>query len=84
MVIPLDSKYSEITDDDLDAVLMEIKNQFPYDGESFISGHLRARGIQVQRWRMRESIYRVNPVNAALRWHQIIPRGIYKVLFHLK
>ena len=40
---------------------------------------LRQRGIYVQRWRVREAIVRVDPINRANRWGQRIVRRPYSV-----
>ena len=48
-------------------------------GERIIIGILRAKGISVQRWKVRESIHGVDPVNATIRWIQKHPRWIYSV-----
>ena len=45
-----------------------------------MTGILRAKGVSVQRWKIRESIHRVDPINAAIRWIiQKHPRWIYSV-----
>ena len=49
-------------------------------GKRIITGILRAKGVSVQRWKVNESIHRVDPINAAVRWIQKHPRWIYSVL----
>ena len=71
--------YSNIDDEALDVLVKSIKEEFPYDGEILIIGHLRARSVRVQRWRVRDAIHRTDPINVALRWHQQIPRRVYNV-----
>ena len=60
------SKYSDISDNDLDREICEIKLDHPNDGERLLIGHLAARGIIV-RVRVRVSIHRVDPENTIRR-----------------
>jgi hypothetical protein len=73
------SKYSDITDSDLDRELIEIKLDHPNDGERLLIGHLAARGIIVPRVRIRASIHRVDPENTRLRRSVTIRRRTYHV-----
>ena len=52
--------FSEISDQQLDNNVSQIANDFPFCGESMIKQLLRGKGIKVQRWRMRDSIHRVD------------------------
>ena len=61
-------KYSDINDEDLDRIIIEIKKNHPLPGERVIMGLIRSRGIHIPRARIRTSIHSVNPVNATLRW----------------
>ena len=61
------SKYSDISDNDLDREICEIKLDHPNDGERLLIGHLAARGIIVQRVRVHVSIHHVDPENKAVR-----------------
>ena len=60
-------QFSVLSDTDLDALIVEILNEFPNAGYSRATGHLRARGIRVQRERIRSSMRRVNPEGVLLR-----------------
>ena len=51
-----DSKYTDITDGDLDREIVEIKLEHPNDGERLLIGHLASRGI-VPQTRVRASIH---------------------------
>ena len=73
------SKYSDISDNDLDREISEIKLDHPNDGERLLIGHLAARGIIVQRVRVRASIHRVDPENTAIRRSVTIRRRSYHV-----
>ena len=73
------NSFTEINDDDLDRQVIDIKKMHPDSGERIIEGILRSRKIDVQRRRVRESVHRVDPVNAALRWLKKNPRWKYSV-----
>jgi hypothetical protein len=71
--------YSNISHDQLCAVIREILNILPNAGESYLSGACRSRGIHVQRYRLREAINTVDPVSRALRRTVSIVRRQYSV-----
>ena len=56
-----------MSNEELDDLIKSIKNEHPLCGERIIIGILRAKGVSVQRWKIRESIHRVDPINAAIR-----------------
>lgn len=72
-------QFTEITYGDLDALVRHEQNTFPNIGETNIIAGLRQQGIYLQRWRIRQSIIRVNPINRANRWGQRIVRRPYSV-----
>ena len=60
----------------------------PHAGERMIQGILHSRGIRIQRWRVRDTIHEVDPINTPLRWKPRIQRRPYSVagsnaLWHL-
>jgi hypothetical protein len=59
--------FSPIQDDELDRIIQDILSLTPYSGESYVKGALRGRGIVVQRARIRESLFRIDPVGRAIR-----------------
>lgn len=65
--ISIQSKYSELTDDELDNVIESILRDFPNTGYKRMTGFLRSRRIRVQQARIRESMRRVNPTGVLLR-----------------
>ena len=65
-----------MSNEELDDLIQSIKNDHPLSGERIIIGILRAKGVSVQRRKIRERIHRVDPVNAAIRWIQKHPRLI--------
>ena len=82
------SKYSDISDADLDREVIDIKAQHPNDGERLLIGHLATRGVIVPRAKLRASIHRVDPENTAIRRSVAIRHRIYHVagpnsLWHL-
>ena len=86
--ISRDSKYSTISDSQLDSVIVNIKLDHPNDGERLIIGHLAARSILVPRVRVRAAIHRVDPDSTALRRSIALRRRVYYVcgpnsLWHL-
>ena len=68
-----------LSNGELDNLIKSIKNEHPFSGERIIIGILRAKGVLVQRWKIRESIHRTDPINAAIRWIQKYPKWIYNV-----
>ena len=77
-------KYSDINDEYLDRIITEIKNNHPLSGERVIVGLIHSRGIHIPKARIRASIHRVDPVNAALWWIRKNQDGciVYQVQTH--
>ncbi len=59
--------FSVISDEELDNAVQIISVTHPNYGERMIIGTLRARGIRVQRCRIRDSIGRVDPIGRTVR-----------------
>lgn len=55
-------------------MVQEELNAFPRTGETNVMAGLRQRGVYIQRWRVRESIILVHPINRANRWGSRILR----------
>ena len=72
-------RYSEISKDKLNLEVKDIKDHHPLAGERMIIGFLRAKGITIQRWKVRESIHTIDPLNCVTRWLEKNPRWIYSV-----
>ena len=83
------SVFSSLTDEQLDNVVRNYMSRHgTTTGKPYLRGHFRALGHNVQRWRVRESINRVDPRNTALRWGALVSRRVYNVtwpnsLWHL-
>ena len=69
--------YTDIRDRDLDDIIVSYKRIHPHDGERMLIGHLRSLNIHVQRWRIRESIHRVDYSGVRERRIQLIQRRTY-------
>lgn len=76
--IPL-HKYSDISDSSLDYQIVEIQRNNPNIGVAMLQGYLRSQGILIPRRRIRESVLRINPIRAIVRWQQTISRRSYFV-----
>ena len=74
------TRYSSITDEELDTIVQAFSEQH---GSlvvcSIVNGHLRSLGLRLQRQRVRESIARVDPTNAHIRWAITVSRRAYSV-----
>ncbi|KXJ28720.1 hypothetical protein AC249_AIPGENE19430 [Exaiptasia diaphana] len=73
--------YSSISSAELDQVTQHLVSEFPNCGYRRMTGLLRARGINVQQFRVRESMRRSDPEGVLLRALQLTPisRRVYKV-----
>ena len=71
--------YSSITDEQLDQKISSILSSSPNSGERMVICALAAKNIKVKRERVRESIFRVDPVNRLLRRPTSIRRRVYSV-----
>ena len=72
-------KYTDISDSELDNVVSQVQQQHPNIGQIMLQGFLQQRGVIVQRYRIRESICRTDPLRRSLRWHQTLTRRTYSV-----
>ena len=63
-------KYTDISDAALDAILCNIRHRHPHSGQSMIQGMLTGMGYHLQRYRVRESLQRIDPLGNLLRRHQ--------------
>ena len=80
--------YSDISDQELDSTIQEIKVLFPNSGYRLVRGHLLSQGYRIPQVRIRDSLQRVDPEGTAIRWAVTIERRRYKVrsplsLWHL-
>ena len=54
----LENNFTETTDKELDRQIQQTLNLTPYGGETYVRGSLKDRGINIQRFRIRESCRR--------------------------
>lgn len=71
--------YSTLTDQQLDGIVQDIQHHFPTCGNRQMMGHLLARGIRVQQFRVREAQRRVDPSGSVMRRLRTISRREYHV-----
>ena len=71
--------FTDMTEEQQDEMIQALLKELPNTGERLIMGALRARGIHVQRDRMRGSLRRLDPVGRALRRRLKIRRRVYSV-----
>ena len=71
--------YSEVNEEELAWKVRAILRITPFSGETYLRGALRARGIYVQRWKIREALQRIDPVNRAIGRRYAIQRHLYNV-----
>ncbi|XP_031551143.1 uncharacterized protein LOC116288486 [Actinia tenebrosa] len=75
----LQESYVDISDEELMSTVTDILQQTPYAGESYIIGALRAKGVFVQRCRIRAILQHADPIGRALRRSTAIQRRRYNV-----
>ena len=80
--------YSTVTDQELDSLVSEIKEEFPNCGSRLMHGHLLHRGHRISQARIREALHRVDPEGVAVRLTSAVQRRKYAVssplsLWHL-
>ena len=71
--------YSNVTDQELDSLVAQIKENFPNCGYRLMEGHLRHQGHRITQARIRESMRRVDPEGVAVRWAATVQRRKYTV-----
>ena len=79
IVFGVGNNFTEITDEELDRQIQQILNLTPYSGETYVRGSLKGRGINVQRFRIRESLKRIDGLGRAVRRRYAIFRRTYNV-----
>ena len=75
----VENNFTEITDEELDRQIQQTLNLTPYSGETYVRGSLKGRGINVQRFRIRESLKRIDGIGRAARHRYAIYRRTYNV-----
>ena len=70
---------TEISDSDLDIITADFVHHFPNSGQNSYDGYLRGKGIKIQRYRVRESLSRVDPMGVQRRLRRALHRRMYSV-----
>ena len=73
------SRYTDISDNDLDGLIGSIRQRHPHSGQSLIQGLLLSANVHVQRYRIRGALHRIDPLGAILRRNEPITRRRYTV-----
>ena len=82
-----ETRYSNISEPDIQHAVSSIKDKHPNAGEVMLQGHLRAQGIHVPRSKVRKAIHDLDP-SVTSRKRPAIRRRVYSVpylnyLWHL-
>ena len=67
MEFGVENNFTGITDEELDIEVQQTLNLTPYSEETYVRGSLKGRGINVQRFRVRESLKRIDGIGRAVR-----------------
>lgn len=74
--LPVRASYSDISEAELDAIILDILHNFPNCGYKSMRGHLLCKGNKVQEERIREAMRRVDPEdNAHVAHYMQVDRG---------
>ena len=71
------TEYSDLTEEQLDDYVKEVKRQFPTAGYRQILRILKSQGIIVWEHDLRESTQRRDPTGTSLRWFATVERRCY-------
>jgi hypothetical protein len=66
--------FDRLSNEGIDEIVEKYRNDHPFTGEKELIGHIRSMNLTIQRYRIRESIHRIDPINTALRWNDTIKR----------
>jgi hypothetical protein len=72
--------FSILADENLDVHVQKVLNEFPLSGENMVMQILRQTGINVQWYRLRESIYRLDSIGVSERKRGRLHRRVYEVM----
>ena len=74
------NSFSNIDNNALDSIILNIKQQHPNSGYRMALGHLRSRRFFIQQTRVRKSMRRVDPEGTVMRWLHVTERREYNVI----
>lgn len=72
-------QYATVTDSELDDLVKDFVTNFPTAGQKTLAGHLSTIGYRIQRYRIRDSLYRVDPWGVEQRRRRLLHRRKYRV-----
>ncbi|XP_028412399.1 uncharacterized protein LOC114535216 [Dendronephthya gigantea] len=75
----MNDEFSAISEEELTQAMEDIRKVTPNIGQSRMVGALRARGLHIQRHRVRKCLKKIDPIGTALRWNLTIYRRKYHV-----
>ena len=75
----MSSRYTEISDRELDSIMTTLSRRFPNSGVVIMWGHLRSLNILIPRRRVQESLVRVSRDMMETRQRSTIQRRVYSV-----
>ena len=64
--LSMSGEHADISDSDLEHLVMEIKTDFPTCGQKQMMGHLKSRGHRVQQEHVQEVMRRVDPAGSIM------------------
>ncbi|CAH3191967.1 unnamed protein product [Porites evermanni] len=73
------NNYSDLSEEELDRMVTEIKEQFPRAGYRQVLAILKSHGVFVREHELRDSVQRCDPLGTSLRWFATIERRQYSV-----
>lgn len=73
------ARYTEISDNELRNCIQNIYSSHVHCGVIMMLGHLKSRGIVIQRRKVRAIMHEIDPANSALRWSLTVRRRVYSV-----
>ena len=71
--------YTDISDGDLDRIVLEFQQRHPHSGQTLVQGYLCSIGIHIQRHRIRSAISRVDCLGSVFCCRQPVTRRKYNV-----
>ena len=75
--LPVGENFHHISKDELDTLVARVLHNTPQAGLNLVFGATRARGLRLQRERIRDSLMRVDPITSILRNSRRVVRRTY-------
>jgi len=72
-------RFSDLSDEALDEEVTKFVLHFPCAGQKTLAGYLQSQGLHIQRWRIRDSLLRVDPWGVQQRTRNILHCRQYRV-----